>query len=61
MDYKFEDLPHVMTVEEVSKVLRIGRSNTYALVRSGQIRSVRVGRIYRVPKSAVEDYLKATP
>lgn len=59
MNHKFEDLPHVMTVEEVSKILRIGRSNAYALVRSGPIRAVKVGRIYRVPKAAVEDYLRA--
>lgn len=59
MERKFEDMPSVLTVEEVSQVLRIGRSSAYALVRSGQIRAVKMGRVYRVPKAAIEDYLRA--
>lgn len=38
-------------------VLCIGRNTAYELVRSGQIRSIRVGRNIRVPKEAVAEYL----
>ncbi len=38
-------------------VLGIGRNTAYELVRSGQIRSVRIGRQIRVPKEAVINYL----
>ena len=48
----FEQLPLVLSVPEVARVLNLGRDTTYGLVRSGRIRSVRVGRQYRVPKAA---------
>ena len=40
-------------------MLGIGSRLTYRLLRSGQIPSVRMGRLYRVPKVAVIDYLCA--
>ena len=55
----FEQLPLVLSVPEVARVLNLGRDTTYGLVRSGRIRSVRVGRQYRVPKAAVLEYLSA--
>ena len=51
------DLPLVMKVEDLMPVLCIGRNTAYELVRSGQIRSIRVGRNIRVPKEAVAEYL----
>ena len=48
----------ILTVKELSKILRLGINNTYTLVRNGTIFSVRVGRQYRIPRSAVVKYLK---
>lgn len=47
----------ILTVKELSKLLRIGINAAYRLVRSGVIHSVRVGRQYRIPRSAVDEYL----
>ena len=55
-----DDLPLVLRVEDLMPVLDIGRNAAYELVRSGQIRSVRVGRKLRIPKQAVEDFLTGT-
>ncbi|MEY8313387.1 helix-turn-helix domain-containing protein [Oscillospiraceae bacterium 42-9] len=52
-------MPAVMKVEDLAKVLSIGLNSAYDLVRSGQVRSLKVGRIYRIPKSAVEEYLNS--
>ena len=52
-----DDLPLVLRVEDLMPVLDIGRNTAYELVRSGQIRSVRVGRQIRVPKDAIQEYL----
>lgn len=54
---KIEDLPLVLTVSDVSKVLGIGKNTTYDLIRNGAIKSVRVGRQIRVPKSAFLEFL----
>ena len=53
-----KNLPLAYKVEELISILRIGRNTAYELVRSGQIRSVRIGRTYRIPREALEDYLR---
>jgi excisionase family DNA binding protein len=52
------DLPLVLTVEEAGKVLRIGRSSAYEAARTGQLPTVRIGRILRVPRSVIEEMLR---
>ena len=57
-DYRsFDDLPLTLRVEDLMPILDIGRNTAYELVRSGQVRSVRIGRQLRVPKQALIDYL----
>ncbi len=55
---KTKELPLVLKVEELMPILSIGRNTAYELVRSGQIRSVRIGRAYRIPREAVAEYLR---
>ena len=54
----FDNLPLALTVLEAGQVLRVGRSVTYELVRSGQLRSVRSGRSIRIPRDALVEYLQ---
>lgn len=51
------NLPVVMSVQQLAEVLQIGRNSAYDLVKSGQIRSIRIGRTIRIPPSALIDYL----
>ena len=53
----FNDLPLTLRVEDLMPILNIGRNTAYELVRSGQIRSIRVGRQLRVPKDALQAFL----
>jgi excisionase family DNA binding protein len=50
---RFEDLPEMVTVEEMGAFLRISRNAAYDLVKSGAIRSVKFGRLIRIPKQAL--------
>lgn len=59
MHESFEKLPLLMTVCEAGQVLRIGRSKAYELVRSGKLKSIRLGKQIRIPKQAIEDFLKS--
>ena len=52
-----EDLPMVLRVEDLMPILGIGRSNAYALVRSGQVRSVKIGHQFRIPREAIQEFL----
>jgi len=53
----FDDLPLTLRVEDLMPILGIGRNTAYELVRSGQIRSVRIGRKIRIPKAEVLIFL----
>lgn len=61
MQYKSpDDLPLVLTVTDLADVLSIGRNTAYNLVRSGRVKSVRIGMQYRISKTALLDYLEHT-
>lgn len=51
------DLPMTQRVEDLMPILGIGRNTAYELIRSGQIRSVRIGRQIRVPRKALREFL----
>lgn len=42
---------------EVAEALGLGRTMTYELLRSGAIATVRVGRVIRVPATAVREWI----
>ncbi|MFF3873224.1 excisionase family DNA-binding protein [Streptomyces sp. NPDC001978] len=53
----FDPPPMLLTVEETARRLRIGRTTCFRLVRAGEIESVTVGRLRRVPADAVPAYV----
>ena len=55
--HSFDELPLTVRVEDLMPILDIGRNTAYELVRSGKIRSIRIGRQLRIPKDAIQDYL----
>ena len=47
-----------LCVEDLMPILGIGRNTAYRLVRSGEIRSIKVGRQIRIPRQVLLDYLE---
>lgn len=47
---RIDDLPDVLTVTQLAKVLRISKNTAYKLIREGRIRIKRLGRIIRISK-----------
>jgi excisionase family DNA binding protein len=47
-----------LTVAEVAAVMRVSKMTVYRLVHSGELPAIRVGRSFRVPEQAVDDYLR---
>jgi len=63
MEYNYisyDDIPLIMTVEDLMPILLIGRNTAYDLVRSGEIKSIRVGRQIRIPRDALIAFLENT-
>ena len=55
--YYEKDIPMVFSVPELARILQIGRNSAYERVKSGQIRSIHIGKNIRIPKQALLDYL----
>ncbi|MBT1001297.1 helix-turn-helix domain-containing protein [Paenarthrobacter sp. DKR-5] len=49
---------HFLTVSEVAEMMRVSKMTVYRLVHAGDLPAVQFGRSYRVPESAVEQYLR---
>jgi excisionase family DNA binding protein len=54
-----ERIPRLLlTVEEAADRIGICRSNMFKLIRQGDVKSVRVGRLRRVTPAALEDFVR---
>ncbi len=51
------EVPLALTVEQAAKMLNISRNLAYDLVRQGVIPSLRLGRIIRISRSRLEDWM----
>ncbi|WP_249999987.1 helix-turn-helix domain-containing protein [Actinoplanes sp. M2I2] len=49
--------PLVLTIEQAAKRLGIGRTLMYALITSGEIESVAIGRLRRIPAECLTEYI----
>ncbi len=49
----FEDLPDVLTTEQAASALQVDCKTVRSMVRRGELRGVRCGRLIRIPKAAL--------
>jgi excisionase family DNA binding protein len=56
-----KELPVLLTVKEVSEILRIHRPKVYILIRSGGIKGFKVGSDWRIRRDSVEDLVGPIP
>ena len=54
----YDQLPLILSVDELAKILGIGRNTAYDLIRCGRIRSVRIGYKIRIPKDSLLEFLQ---
>jgi excisionase family DNA binding protein len=52
-----EDYARLYTVPEVMERLAVGRATAYELIRTGELRSLKIGRSRRVSHQALIEYL----
>lgn len=48
----------MLTPNDVKERLFVGKSKVYEILRSGKLKSVRIGRQYRVTESALQSFIK---
>ncbi|MCL2020414.1 MAG: helix-turn-helix domain-containing protein [Oscillospiraceae bacterium] len=58
MNNIFSDFPDVMSVDDLCHALNIGKNTAYKLLNKGDIKSVRIGKTHKIPKSRVINYIQ---
>ena len=48
----------VLTVEEAAERLRLSRGKCYEAVRQGLIPAIRIGRMIRISRAALDDFIR---
>lgn len=51
----FDDL---LTAEEACEALKVGKNALYELLATGRLKGYRNGRVWRIPKQAVEEFIR---
>ena len=55
---RLEDYGDILTVDDVHDILGIGYNKTYELIKTKAIKSFKVGRGIRVPKTCLREFIE---
>lgn len=53
----FEQYPDILSVEEACEALRVGYNAMYELLNNGKIKAYKNGRVWRIPKESIKEYI----
>lgn len=53
----FESYPDIMSINDLQEALGISRNSVIKLLDTGQIKYIRIGRLYKVSKLELIDYI----
>ena len=59
LDKMTTEVPMLLRAEEAARLLSLGRSTVFAMLATGELPSVRIGRAVRVPRVALEAWIRA--
>lgn len=48
----------IYEIKDLQKILKIGRTQAYALVENGKIKAFRIGNTWKIAEEALEEYIK---
>lgn len=54
----FAEYDDIVSIEDVMKMLHIGHSNVYKLLREKEIKHIRIGVKYIIPKKSIVEYIE---
>ena len=54
----FESYDDILNVEEACEALKIGYNAMYELLNTGKHRGYRNGRVWRIPKAALVEFIR---
>lgn len=52
-----ETLDDILTIPEIAEVLKIGTSQAYRLVRTGELKAFKSGKDWKISREALRQYI----
>lgn len=53
----FKNYPDVLNVQQVSELLGVSTKTVYKQIKDGSLKSIKVGREFRIPKVSIMSYI----
>lgn len=53
----FDNYDDILTVEQLMELLCIGRNKAYELLKSGEIKAFKIGKVWKVPRKMLDDFI----
>ena len=53
----FDYYDTLITSEEAAQMLGCGMNTIYKILNSGKLKAMRIGRVWKIPKRAVQEYI----
>lgn len=53
----FQRYDDIMDVFDVAEALQIGKNRVYELLEKGELKGFRIGRVWKIPRISLEDYI----
>ena len=50
----------IITIDELCEILFIGKNSAYELLNSGKLSAFKIGRVWKIPKTSVAEFLSQT-
>lgn len=47
----------MISLDDLCEMLTIGKNTAYSLLKSGQIKAFKIGRIWKIPRESVSEYV----
>ena len=57
MKRMFTNYPDVVSINELMTMLNVGKNTAYSLLQNGTLKSIKIGKQYRIPKRFIMEYL----
>ena len=53
----YGEIGEILTIEELMELLYIGKNTAYQLLKSGEIKAFRIGKVWKIPRESVNEYI----
>lgn len=53
----FESYEDILTIQDVADILKVGTTQVYKIVRSGQLKAFKEGKDWKIAKQALIEYV----